>query len=212
MSSAPNYRFKRSIQILQKEIPQGARVLETGSNDGSFRGEIAGWSTWTTIDKYGDPNIQCDLNSHQLELPFEEASFDVVVCTEVLEHLTHGSKLCEEFARVICPRGACYISVPNVVSLPSRVRWGLGIVPTMAASGDCGHPLGGTGVELDGRWVAAHVVDFNKKRLYGYLARAGLKVTKSYRMPATFGPLRTIARLTPTSFGDFLFVKAVRTL
>lgn len=47
------------------------------------------------------------------DLPFDDESFDVVICTEVLEHLAHPQQALEELARV-CERGGhLVLTVPD---------------------------------------------------------------------------------------------------
>jgi len=45
------------------------------------------------------------------QLPFEDNKYDLVICTEVLEHLRHPEKAIEEIARV--SKHWCIISVPH---------------------------------------------------------------------------------------------------
>lgn len=62
----------------------------------------------------GGPRLQLrqwDLN--QAPLPFPDASFDVVVCLEVLEHITAHEAAVAEFLRVLRPGGRLIISVPD---------------------------------------------------------------------------------------------------
>jgi ubiquinone biosynthesis O-methyltransferase len=47
------------------------------------------------------------------ELPFENGMFDVVVCTEVIEHLLDPSKALSEMNRVLIGGGHLIISTPN---------------------------------------------------------------------------------------------------
>lgn len=47
------------------------------------------------------------------ELPFEDGMFNVVVCTEVLEHLLDPSKALSEMNRVLIMGGNLIISTPN---------------------------------------------------------------------------------------------------
>ena len=44
-------------------------------------------------------------------IPFKDNSFDLVICTEVLEHLEHPEKALAELQRVT--KGTCIISVPH---------------------------------------------------------------------------------------------------
>lgn len=46
-------------------------------------------------------------------LPYKDASFDVILCTETLEHLDEPVKLIEEVKRVLKPGGEFIVSVPE---------------------------------------------------------------------------------------------------
>jgi SAM-dependent methyltransferase len=206
------HRLEATLSILRRLATPGAVVLEVGSNDASFRGDFAG-TDWTTVDKFGCPDIRIDVSGPEVKLPFDDGSCDLVVCTEVLEHLTMGGPLVREMARILKPEGTAVISVPNIASLKSRIKVFFGGLPNMAASGDCGPPLGGTGVlSDDGNWVAAHVVDFNRRRLRGYMQRAGFRRFTWHRIPTEFrmAGIRMVlpAWLLPATFPDFLLMEA----
>jgi SAM-dependent methyltransferase len=59
------------------------------------------------------PDIVADLH----RLPVEEASFDAVVCTEVLEHVAEPAVVLAELRRVLRPGGSLLLTVPFVVEL-----------------------------------------------------------------------------------------------
>lgn len=50
-------------------------------------------------------------------LPFADATFDCVLCTEVLEHCSDPSDVLEEIARVLRPGGAVFLTTPFMVAL-----------------------------------------------------------------------------------------------
>lgn len=56
-------------------------------------------------------------------LPFNDSSFDVVICAEVLEHIHTHHQALTELARVLKPSGDLIISVPR--RWPERLCWTL---------------------------------------------------------------------------------------
>lgn len=57
------------------------------------------------------------LRGDAMNLPFQGGSFDVVLCTEVLEHLPDPSKGALEIQRVLKKGGMALISMPNLISI-----------------------------------------------------------------------------------------------
>jgi glycosyltransferase involved in cell wall biosynthesis/2-polyprenyl-3-methyl-5-hydroxy-6-metoxy-1,4-benzoquinol methylase len=60
-----------------------------------------------------DPRVEYRQANLNERLPYDDASFDLVVCTEVLEHITHHEHAIAEFLRVLRPGGRLIISVPD---------------------------------------------------------------------------------------------------
>jgi ubiquinone/menaquinone biosynthesis C-methylase UbiE len=52
-----------------------------------------------------------------LNLPFDDASFDVVICSHVYEHVPDPVRMFDEIHRVLRPDGICYFSAGN------RLMW-----------------------------------------------------------------------------------------
>lgn len=59
------------------------------------------------------PNGQFQQFVIQQELPYETASFDVVMCTDVLEHLEYPKRIAAELVRICRPGGLVAIVVPD---------------------------------------------------------------------------------------------------
>lgn len=57
-------------------------------------------------------------------LPFESASFDIVVCNHVYEHTDDAARLLSEIHRVISDDGVCYFAGPNKYE-PVEPHYGL---------------------------------------------------------------------------------------
>ena len=56
-------------------------------------------------------------------LPFDAASFDHVICSEVMEHIPEESTAARELVRVLKPGGSLVVSVPRW--LPEKICWKL---------------------------------------------------------------------------------------
>ena len=63
---------------------------------------------------------ECDLADG---LPYPDASFEYIVCLEVIEHVENPMALCRELRRVLRPGGRLFISTPNILNLRSRVKF-----------------------------------------------------------------------------------------
>ncbi len=63
-------------------------------------------------EHYVRDNLRYELGS-ATELPFADATFDLVVAFEVIEHLEEWSKLLTEARRVLAPGGQLVVSTPN---------------------------------------------------------------------------------------------------
>jgi SAM-dependent methyltransferase len=63
--------------------------------------------------------VRADLTA----LPFDDGAFDVVIASEVLEHITDDARAIGEIARVVRPGGQVAVTVPRW--WPERVCWSL---------------------------------------------------------------------------------------
>ena len=61
------------------------------------------------------------LKGSSYSLPFSDNTFDLIVCSEVLEHLHEYNDAVMEIYRVLKPGGKFYASVP--ASWPEKICW-----------------------------------------------------------------------------------------
>lgn len=94
-------------------IPLGARVLDVGGHRARIRGqfrfsELDASRTVVNIAPSAEPDVLADAH----RLPFGDASWDAVVCAEVLEHVAEPATVVSEIARVLRPGGRLYACAP----------------------------------------------------------------------------------------------------
>jgi ubiquinone/menaquinone biosynthesis C-methylase UbiE len=83
---------------------------------------------------FNRPNLRFEVGDG-LNLPFVDNSFDVVVCSQVYEHVPDQQRLMGEIWRVLSEGGVCYFSATNrfIVVEPHYRLWFLSWLPPKLA-------------------------------------------------------------------------------
>lgn len=193
---------------LLRLVPDGARVLDVGCSSGYLARPLAERGcTVVGIELDEDAAAAArDVCSEvlvgdveSLELPFEPASFDVVLCGDLVEHLRDPQRFLGRVRPLLRPGGRLVLTTPNVANW--TIRLGL----------------------LAGRWRytdrgildRTHAHLFTRKTLRETLERAGYRVVElDFTVPVpllgTPGVERAahaIGRLRPSLFA-YQFVVA----
>jgi len=132
-AKAAVYRHAENPVVLRQVLaclPPGGRVLDVGCGSGVLLRHLAGHAGYragvelsTTAAAAAARVADRVVNSPvTAPLPFEPASFDVVVCADILEHLPEPGPALETVAALCRPGGAVVISVPNVANWQARLR------------------------------------------------------------------------------------------
>ena len=77
-----------------------------------------------TSELMRDPAISVqvvDLNTETL--PYPDATFDLITCTEVIEHIEHYRGTFRDIYRILKPGGTFVVTTPNILNLRSRIRY-----------------------------------------------------------------------------------------
>jgi len=106
------------------------------------------------------------------ELPFRDATFDAIFCSEVMEHIEEPEKMLAEVKRCLAPKGYAVVMVPAETPL-FKFLW---FFWTKFGKGKV--------------WDHAHVQDFGGKSLDRVVKNAGFRVLKDKRF--LMGMIRAI--------------------
>jgi len=101
------------------KVPAGSRVLDVGAGSAPYRALFA-HCDYKTQDfaQLKDEQLRhggyapIDVVSEANAIPVADAGFDVIVCTEVLEHVPEPIAVVREFGRIVAPGGCLILTAP----------------------------------------------------------------------------------------------------
>jgi methionine biosynthesis protein MetW len=142
-----------------------------------------------------------DLNSGK-PLEFPDQSFDLIVCSEVIEHVYSPDDLLDEIRRLLKPGGYAVITTPNLASWKNRLIFLLGWQPftTEVSTRDrYGNPLMTRGQP------SGHIRMFTLRALSEMLIAQGFKIVRANGVPLTSPQKNWVGAVS--RFGDQLFTR-----
>ena len=104
------------------------RLLDVGCGAGALL-EIAGEMNWEAVGVEISNSAAEFVRSRKLNVfegtleqaAFPENHFDVITCTEVLEHVTNSKELISEMSRILNPKGVLWITTPNSCGISGKL-------------------------------------------------------------------------------------------
>jgi SAM-dependent methyltransferase len=108
-----------SVERFAATLSPGSRILDAGAGDSPYR-ELFAHCEYVSHDWPASPHeraSEADIVGDLCALPVEDASFDAVLCTEVLEHVATPELAARELCRVLRPSGSLLVTVPFVAQL-----------------------------------------------------------------------------------------------
>jgi 2-polyprenyl-3-methyl-5-hydroxy-6-metoxy-1,4-benzoquinol methylase len=131
-----NPRRHRAHAKLLDAVGSGKRVLDVGCSTGYLSAPLAERGN-VVVGLELDPQAAREAEPHcervlvgdieTMELPLEPASFDVVLCADVLEHLRDpGAALARLRPFLVAPAGRLVLTTPNVANWAMRLSLAAG--------------------------------------------------------------------------------------
>lgn len=124
-------RYQVYRRLLMPYVGNGVRVLELGCYAAELLDYLPPYDLYyvgldidrgalrVAKNRHHIETLQVDLNAWSL--PFK-AKFDVIVCTETLEHLRDPEKILIQFKELLSKQGVILLSLPNEVTILHRIR------------------------------------------------------------------------------------------
>ena len=117
-------KIKAVLEHALADPLSGRRVLDVGAGGGRIAERMAQWCRQMVamdIDAEAVAHASSHYRSDHLHylvgdamsLPFPDASFDVVICAHVYEHVPDAAALMREIERVLAVDGVCFFSAGN---------------------------------------------------------------------------------------------------
>ncbi len=121
------------FQSVQEKLSlefQDKRIIDLGCGTGVLSTFFSDHRHYIGIDLNKRPNfsILSDtktsfVQANAVELPFAAGSADIVICMDSFEHFPNPQQAVHEIKRILDPKGAVFLSVPNYANVAGFVKW-----------------------------------------------------------------------------------------
>jgi SAM-dependent methyltransferase len=121
-------KFARILELVRAQLPCEA-FLDAGCGDGRYLAALAaelparraGCDLSERILETARQRVEADFRQANLEaLPFDDGEFDLVLCSQVIEHVLEPDLGIAELRRVLRPGGALVISTDNAHNVVTK--------------------------------------------------------------------------------------------
>ncbi len=162
---------KPLLDWLDAQDVRGLRVLDVGCGDRPYDALLAGAAEIVGFDRSGNP--YADLHGSIDAIPVEDASFDIVLCLQVLEHVPDPAAAVRELRRTVKDGGRVLLSTHGVYPFhpnPDDLwRWThQGLERLFRANGEWSSVTvrPGAGTAATTAMLVAHAIDLLAKRAH----------------------------------------------
>jgi SAM-dependent methyltransferase len=111
------------FETIRRDLKAPARILDIPAGFGRIGDKLRSLGHDVVCADINEERTEYVQANMEFRLPFDDASFDVVISMEGVEHVINQTSLINELVRVAKPRGTICISTPNVSNFWSRLTF-----------------------------------------------------------------------------------------
>jgi len=97
------------------------KLLDVGAADKILKRLIPENITYYGLDLKGDYDYEVNLDKGKI--PIKKNTFDIIICTETLEHILYPHKIMEELIRIAKSDATFILSMPNELNFYIRLQY-----------------------------------------------------------------------------------------
>lgn len=198
----PKNREKRIMQLIEENV-KNKSILDVGCSEGYFGSKLKKKGAkviGVDISKSAIKIAKQVLNEVRLvdlndgKLPFQDRTFDIIVASEVIEHLIQPQKILNELARVVKKEGMVIITTPNFMYWGNRRKF---------LRGDFRYTK-------SGMFDESHIHFYTYKTLKEDLKKAGFAIILENHVLAGSGFLSSVRKRFPSIFAYQFLIKCAK--
>ena len=113
------YYVTAFVREVAANLPAGSKILDAGAGECAYKPLFAHCRYHSVDLAVGDEHWNyghLDFVAHLDALPMDDATYDAVLCTQVLEHVPNPQECLREMARVLKAGGKLFLTVPMAQS------------------------------------------------------------------------------------------------
>lgn len=182
-------RIKKILELVKRDLKSNTEILDAGCGSGYLlslipKGKLFGIDISKFLLKIAKKRLKKRAKLYESfveKTPFRNDFFDIVICTEVIEHTIDPKKVCKELARITKPTGKIIFSIPNdrlinILKIPFRVTNTLKIF------------FPGISNDMTEEW---HLHTFSLDK-FKKVSKNVLKIDKIFPIPSILLPIRYV--------------------
>lgn len=108
-SDAGTYCIDRFVKNASKLVKPSDKILDAGAGDCPYR-HYFNSSNYHSMDIKGNDHTFLGNLEH---IPVLDKTYDIILCTQVLEHVPYPQKVINEFYRILKPGGKLFLTAPQ---------------------------------------------------------------------------------------------------